>query len=147
MSNESLDYVLCYCDTITLKTPKSREKNEGRRYLDYCGIITTEYKWTTDGCGIVLKEPDKYPYITAVLNSPISRLFPVVCKSEMINSNYTAPTVMRRFPIVFPDNNLTEDLINTISSYLMFLNISTSPTGSENHLSPLRFQTFNRKVF
>jgi len=25
--------------------------------------------------------------------------------------------------------------------------ISTSPTGSENHLSPLRFQTFNRKVF
>src|SRR5665647_3969595 len=47
MSNESLDYVLCYCDTITLKTPKSREKNEGRRYLDYCGIITTEYKWTT----------------------------------------------------------------------------------------------------
>jgi len=26
-------------------------------------------------------------------------------------------------------------------------NISTSPTGSENHLSPLRFQTFNRKVF
>jgi len=24
---------------------------------------------------------------------------------------------------------------------------STSPTGSENHLSPLRFQTFNRKVF
>jgi len=26
-------------------------------------------------------------------------------------------------------------------------NFSTSPTGSENHLSPLRFQTFNRKVF
>jgi len=26
-------------------------------------------------------------------------------------------------------------------------NCSTSPTGSENHLSPLRFQTFNRKVF
>jgi len=25
--------------------------------------------------------------------------------------------------------------------------LSTSPTGSENHLSPLRFQTFNRKVF
>ena len=24
---------------------------------------------------------------------------------------------------------------------------STSLTGSENHLSPLRFQTFNRKVF
>ena len=26
-------------------------------------------------------------------------------------------------------------------------NYSTSPTGSENHLSPLRFQTFNRKIF
>ena len=48
MSNEPLDYVSCYCDTITLKTPKSREKNEGRRYLDYCEIITTEYKWTTN---------------------------------------------------------------------------------------------------
>src|SRR5664280_1774955 len=24
---------------------------------------------------------------------------------------------------------------------------STSPTGSDNHLSPLRFQSFNRKVF
>ena len=27
------------------------------------------------------------------------------------------------------------------------IQFSTSPTGSENHLSPLRFQTFNRKVF
>ena len=48
MSNAPLDCVLCYRDTITLKTPKSREKNEGRRYFDYCGITTTEYKWTTD---------------------------------------------------------------------------------------------------
>jgi hypothetical protein len=28
-----------------------------------------------------------------------------------------------------------------------FTNCSTSLTGSENHLSSLRFQTFNRKVF
>jgi hypothetical protein len=28
-----------------------------------------------------------------------------------------------------------------------YLKSSTSLTGSENHLSPLRFQTFNRKVF
>ena len=27
------------------------------------------------------------------------------------------------------------------------VNFSTSPTGSENHQSPSRFQTFNRKVF
>ena len=39
-----LDYVLCYCDTIALKTPKSREKNDCRRHFDYCGITTTEYK-------------------------------------------------------------------------------------------------------
>ena len=30
---------------------------------------------------------------------------------------------------------------------IMLSHFSTSPTGSENHLSPLRFQTFNRKVF
>ena len=30
---------------------------------------------------------------------------------------------------------------------MIIWNYSTSPTGSENHLSPLRFQTFNRKVF
>ena len=47
ISKVSLDCVLGYCDTIALKTPKSREKNEGRRYFDYCGITTTEYKWTT----------------------------------------------------------------------------------------------------
>ena len=75
-----------------------------------------------NGCGIVLKDPSRYPYVTAVFNSPIARLFPAVCKSEMIFSNYTTPTVLRRFPIVFPDNRLTEDLINTVSSYLVFLN-------------------------
>jgi hypothetical protein len=47
MSRAPLDCVLCYCDTIALKTPKSREKDDSRRYFDYCGITTTEYKWTT----------------------------------------------------------------------------------------------------
>jgi hypothetical protein len=75
-----------------------------------------------DGCGIVLKDSSKYPYVTTVLNSPIARLFPVMCRSEMIYSNYTYPAVIKRFPIVFPDNGITEDLINTISSYLTFLN-------------------------
>jgi hypothetical protein len=75
-----------------------------------------------DGCGIVLKDPSKYPYVTAVLNSPIARLFPALCKSEMIFENYTSPSVLGFFPIVFPGDRLTEDLINTISSYLVFLN-------------------------
>src|SRR5450759_3882746 len=53
MSKSPLDCVLCYRDTIALKTPKSREKNEGRRYFDYCGITTTEYKWTTSYLKII----------------------------------------------------------------------------------------------
>ena len=75
-----------------------------------------------NGCGIVLKDPSKYPYVTAVLNSPIARLFPALCKSKMIFSDYTDPAVLGRFPIKFPDNRLKEDLINTIFGYLMFLN-------------------------
>ncbi len=75
-----------------------------------------------NGCGIVLKDSSKYPYVTALLNSPIARLFPALCKSEMIFSDYTDPTVLGRFPIKFPDNRLTEDLLNTIFDYLMFLN-------------------------
>jgi hypothetical protein len=34
-----------------------------------------------------------------------------------------------------------------VSKRTQFYNCSTSLTGSENHLSSLRFQTFNRKVF
>ena len=30
-----------------------------------------------NGCGIVLKDQDRYPYVTSVLNSSIARLFPV----------------------------------------------------------------------
>jgi len=48
-----------------------------------------------------------------------------------------------------------ENLEAIIKEFLDYMKIdfeivgdsSTSPTGSENHLSPLRFQTFNRKVF
>lgn len=74
------------------------------------------------GCGIVLKEPEKYPYVTAVLNSQIARLFPSVCESEMLYSSAVAPAAMKRFPIVFPEDRLTEDLIDNISGYLTFLN-------------------------
>jgi hypothetical protein len=110
---------------------------KGRKFLEYFNtpkIIATEgYHLQAaydaagnhvfeNGCGIVLKDPSKYAYVTAVLNSPIARLFPAVCKSKMTYSSYTAPAVITRFPIVFPDNRLTEDLIDTISSYLTFLN-------------------------
>jgi len=82
------------------------------------------------GCGIVLKEPEKYPYVTAVLNSQIARLFPAVCESEMMYSSSVTPAVMKRFPIVFPEDRLTEDLITNISGYLMFLNRQKSAAGN-----------------
>lgn len=109
----------------------------GRKFMEYLNvpkIIATEgYHLQAaydaagnhvfeNGCGIVLKDSSKYAYVTAVLNSSIARLFPSIHKSEMAYSEYTAPAVMKHFPIVFPDNRLTEDLINTISSYLSFLN-------------------------
>jgi hypothetical protein len=116
----------------------------GRKFLEYFNtpkIIATEgyhlqAEYDTvgnhvfgNGCGIVLKDPSKYPYVTAALNSPIARLFPALCKSEMVFSDYTAPAVLSRFPIVFPDNRLTEDLINTVSSYLVFLNMQKYTAG------------------
>lgn len=82
------------------------------------------------GCGIVLKEPEKYPYVTAVLNSQIARLFPAVCESEMMYSSSVTPAVMKRFPIVFPEDILTEDLITNISGYLMFLNRQKYAAGN-----------------
>ncbi|AKB53519.1 hypothetical protein [Methanosarcina barkeri] len=122
-------------DTSPLKS--SDYSIKGRRFLEYFNtpkIIATEgYHLQAaydaegnhvfeNGCGIVLKDPERYAYITAVLNSSIARLFPSVCKSEMIYPSYVAPVAMKHFPIVFPDNMLTEDLITTISGYLAFLN-------------------------
>lgn len=116
----------------------------GRKLLEYLNtpkIIATEgYRLQAaydtsgnhvfeDGCGIVLKDPEKYPYVTAVLNSQISRIFPSVCESEMIYSNSVTPAVIKRFPIVFPEDRLTEDLITNISGYLMFLNQQKSAAG------------------
>lgn len=109
----------------------------GRKLLEYLNtpkIIATEgYRLQAaydvsgnhifeNGCGIVLKDPEKYPYVTAVLNSQISRLFPSICEYEMIYSSSITPAVMKRFPIAFPEDQLTEDLITNISCYLMFLN-------------------------
>ena len=45
------------------------------------------------------------------------------------------------------DNELLITLKKKYAALFKVSDYSTSPTGSENHLSPLRFQTFNRKVF
>ena len=118
----------------------------GKKLLEYLGtpkIIATEgYRLQAvfdasgnhvfeGGCGIVLKNPEKYPYVTAVLNSQISGFFPAVCESEMMYSNSATPAAMKRFPIVFPEDRLTEDLINNISGYLMFLNLQKYAAGND----------------
>ncbi|WP_440945755.1 hypothetical protein ACSAZL_16860 [Methanosarcina sp. T3] len=124
----------------------------GRKLLEHLGtpkIIATEgYHLQAaydisgnhvfeNGCGIVLKEPEKYPYVTAVLNSQIARLFPAVCESEMLYSSSVTPAVMKRFPIVFPEDRLTEDLITSISGYLMFLNRQKNANGAAGWLDEL----------
>jgi len=45
-------------------------------------------------------------------------------------SSSVTPAVMKRFPIVFPEDRLTEDLITNISGYLMFLNRQKHAAGS-----------------
>jgi hypothetical protein len=108
----------------------------GKKFLEYFNtpkIIATEgYRLQAaydtsgnhvfeDGCGIVLKDPEKYPYVTSVLNSQISRLFPSVYEREMVYLYSMTPTSLKRFPIVFPEDRLTEDLISSISGYLTFI--------------------------
>jgi len=47
ISNAPFAHVLKLWRHVTLQSPNSLEKSEIRRYFDYCGIISTEYKWTT----------------------------------------------------------------------------------------------------
>ena len=48
ISNAPLAHVLMLWRHSNSTNAKLREKNEIRRYYDYFGIITTEYKWTTE---------------------------------------------------------------------------------------------------
>jgi AbrB family looped-hinge helix DNA binding protein len=66
-----------------------------------------------------------------------------------LGSGYKVEAVLsvdERGQMVLPKDVREKAGINT-GSKLALISCSTSPTGSENHLSPLRFQTFNRKVF
>ncbi|MDD3246297.1 MAG: hypothetical protein PHF18_05515 [Methanosarcina sp.] len=118
----------------------------GKKLLEYLGtpkIIATEgYRLQAafdasgnhvfeGGCGIVLNDPEKYPYVTAVLNSQIARFYPAVCESEMMYSSSVTPAAIKRFPIVFPEDRLTEDLITNISGYLMFLSRQKYVAGND----------------
>lgn len=76
-----------------------------------------------DGIGVVLGDPALYHYVTAVLNSSISRVFPEVWNREKVRNNSGLyPKILKRFPIAFPESENAETLINTISRYLIYLN-------------------------
>jgi len=47
LQQKSQSIISCLVYFVADTNTKLREKNEIRRYYDYFGIITTEYKWTT----------------------------------------------------------------------------------------------------
>ena len=76
-----------------------------------------------DGVGVVLGDPTLYHYVTAVLNSTISKAFPEIWGREQgQNRSKLCPKMLKRFPIVFPKSQTTENLVSTISRYLIYLN-------------------------
>ncbi|MHC1755953.1 MAG: hypothetical protein AB9861_11090 [Methanosarcina sp.] len=76
-----------------------------------------------EGIGVVLGDPTLYHYVTAALNSSISRVFPEIWNlGKVRNNNNLYPKILKRFPITFPESEVTENLINTISRYLIYLN-------------------------
>lgn len=76
-----------------------------------------------DGIGVVLGDPTLYHYITAVLNSSISRALPEIWSREEIQTNGSLNSKMlKRFPITFPKKGITETIIGTLSRYLIYLN-------------------------
>jgi hypothetical protein len=76
-----------------------------------------------NGVGVVLGDPTLYNYITAVLNSSISRAFPEIWSHEGVqNTGSLNSQMLKRFPITFPGKEITENVISTISRYLIYLN-------------------------
>ena len=108
------------------------------RFLQYINtpkiIITDHYRLQASydaagnhvfagGIGLILGDPSMYHYVTAVLNSSISRAFPEIWNREKkCTSNTICPKILKRFPIKFPKDESAETLISTISRYLIYLN-------------------------
>jgi hypothetical protein len=76
-----------------------------------------------DGVGVVLGDPTLYLYITAVLNSSISKAFPEIWGREHgQNRNKICANMLKRFPIVFPKKQATENIVGRIARYQIYLN-------------------------
>lgn len=123
-------------ETQELISADYRFENESfLRYINTPKIITTSnsrlqasYDPTgkhvfANGVGVVLGDPTLYLYVTAVLNSSIARAFPEVWSRKGIQSRGKLNSQMlKRFPIAFPKKEGIENVISTISRYLIYLN-------------------------
>ena len=112
------------------------EKENFLRYMNTPKIIVTNHYslqavydpvgnhiFTTDEIGIVLGDPSLYHYLTAVLNSSVSRVFPEIWNLEKIRSDGKLYAKMiERFPVAFPEDERIETLISTICRYQIYLN-------------------------
>ncbi|MCQ1536108.1 hypothetical protein FTO70_10540 [Methanosarcina sp. KYL-1] len=115
----SFDYGLKGCKLLQyLNTPKIivADHYSLRASFDAAGNHIFE-----DSCGIILQDPSRYPYVTAALNSSIARVFSEICQRENLSSSLLTPAALRRFPIAFPDDKLIENLVTTISRYLIYI--------------------------
>ncbi|AKB27406.1 hypothetical protein MSSAC_0716 [Methanosarcina siciliae C2J] len=74
-----------------------------------------------NGCGIVLQDSSRYFYVLAALNSSISRVFSEICQNNRLYNGSLTPTILKRFPLVFPDEKNLESLISILSSYLTYI--------------------------
>ena len=76
-----------------------------------------------NGVGVVLGDSTLYLYVTAVLNSSIAKAFPEVWRRKEIQSRCKLNSQMlKKFPIAFPKKEGIENVISTISRYLIYLN-------------------------
>lgn len=103
-----------------IKTPKIIITNNYHLHASYDAIGRHVF---ADGVGVVLGDPTLYHYITAVLNSSISRALPDIwIREKMQNNKHLDSRMLKRFPIEFPRKQITETLISTICRYLIYLN-------------------------
>lgn len=122
---EDLDSAECYRlkDENFLRyinTPKIIITDHYRLQASYDAVGNHVF---ADGIGVVLGDPALYHYVTAALNSSISRTFPEIWDREKVrNDNNLYPKIIKRFPIKLPKDEIIETLINTISRYLIYLN-------------------------
>jgi hypothetical protein len=82
------------------------------------------------GCGVVLKDPSRYYYVLAALNSSISRVFSEICQNDRLYNGNLTPGILKNFPIAFPEEKSLEDLVSILSSYLTYIHSQIYRTSS-----------------